>query len=137
MLRSVINSLEGRVLRDGGLSRSVKGQVLVGDEQRWVVVRMHPIERHEQARAMLNAIDITAGMRTQEELLSTVLSAIPHLVYWKDAELRYLGCNQTFLDFRALSAVDQVVGRAEDTIGAGSQHVTGELGELLTCLERG
>ena len=126
------------VLRGGGGSRSVKCQVMRDGEPRWIVVRVHPIERNDQARAMVNAIDITAGMRTQEalrrtteraehlaseltaekELLGTVLAAIPHLVYWKDAGLRYVGCNQAYLLPRA-GAGAEVVGRVESALGGG------------------
>jgi len=48
--------------------RSVKGLVSVGDQNRWVVVRVHPIRDHAAARAAISMIDITEGMSTQEQL---------------------------------------------------------------------
>jgi two-component system, NtrC family, sensor kinase len=53
-------------LQDAG--RAVKGQWNDGDAGRWVVVRVHPIRDHDQARAVVSLVDITEGMRTQEQL---------------------------------------------------------------------
>lgn len=116
----------------------------------WYVVRIHPVLDHEEARAVVNLVDITEGMRTQEELrriteearslatalsrekalLAGVISAIPHLVYWKDHHLRYAGVNAAFLAVRGLPGADQVVGRSEDELG-----VADDLSRLLAATE--
>jgi two-component system, NtrC family, sensor kinase len=56
--------------------RSVKGR-LSGDgrPECWVVVRVHPIRDHDRARAVVSLIDITEGMRTQEQLRRTTEEA--------------------------------------------------------------
>lgn len=112
--------------------RSVKGLVTVSGRARWVVVRVNPIRDHVAARAVVSMIDITEGMSTQEKLrrateeaellagalsqeknlLTGVISAIPQLVYWKNAERRYVGCNAAFLAFRGLEE-NQLLGRTE------------------------
>jgi PAS domain S-box-containing protein len=112
--------------------RSVKGLVNVGGQARWVVVRVNPIRDHVEARAVVSMIDITEGMSTQEKLrrateeaellagalsqeknlLTGVISAVPQLVYWKNAEGRYVGCNAAFLAFRGLQE-RQLLGRTE------------------------
>jgi PAS domain-containing protein len=48
--------------------RSVKGQVELDGALRWVVVRIHPVRDHPAARAVVSMIDITDGLRTQEQL---------------------------------------------------------------------
>jgi len=50
--------------------RAVKGRLVppAGGEERWIVVRVHPIRDHDRARAVVSLIDITDGMNTQEQL---------------------------------------------------------------------
>jgi two-component system NtrC family sensor kinase len=42
-----------------------------------------------------------------------VLSALPHLVYWKDAQGRYRGANPAYLSARGIPDVSGLLGRAE------------------------
>jgi two-component system NtrC family sensor kinase len=48
--------------------RSVKGRVTLDGAERWIVVRVHPIRDHDDARAVVSLIDITDPMRIQEQL---------------------------------------------------------------------
>jgi two-component system, NtrC family, sensor kinase len=128
------------ILRDV-IERGIEDQAMKfhppGDPERWCVMRVHPIRDHDRGRAMATFIDITQGMRTQDELhkitaeaqglasafadekslLTDVLAAIPHFVYWKDHDLRYVGVNQAFLTMRHLNDDSCVLGRVETEIG--------------------
>lgn len=66
-----------------------------------------------------------------ERLLRLVLAAIPHVVWWKDRDLRYLGCNESYLALRGLDQETDLVGRTESLL-RGSET----LGAALTELER-
>jgi two-component system NtrC family sensor kinase len=137
LVREVISAdVDAVAIRAAGArtsgQRSVKGLVNVSGQARWVVVRVNPIRDHVAARAVVSMIDITEGMSTQEKLrrateeaellagalsqeknlLTGVISAVPQLVYWKNAEGRYVGCNAAFLAFRGLQE-RQLLGRSE------------------------
>ncbi len=47
----------------------------------------------------------------QNELLSAILEHLPARVFWKDRELRYLGCNKAFASDGGLSSSAEVVGK--------------------------
>ncbi len=139
------------VIESGTADRSVKRRVLSDGEPHWMIVRVHPVHDSDDAAAVLAAIDITEGMRTQEELhetirtaeqladaltheqelLSSVVATIPHLVYWKDQDLRYLGCNQAYLDCRGVPDEAALLRRREEEIG-----VVDDLTPVLTELEQ-
>jgi two-component system, NtrC family, sensor kinase len=57
------------------VDRSVKGRVGPPGAERWLVVRVHPVRDHDFARAVLTLVDITDGMRTQEQLQRTTKEA--------------------------------------------------------------
>lgn len=89
--------------------------------------------------------DLDAGMRRlralaeqvveEKSLLTGVISGIPHLVYWKDEQRRYQGCNEAFLATRGLLA-GSVIGRTEEEVQRAGGHDHGdELGTLLLELE--
>ena len=118
---------------------TVKGRIGPEGRRRWVLLRVHPVRDHLQARAVVIMVDVTDGMRTQEELheathdaeqlaaaltqektlLTGVLATIPQLVYWKDDQGRYAGCNRAYLDLLGLDCHTQLMGRRRP---AGPTH---------------
>jgi two-component system, NtrC family, sensor kinase len=125
------------VIEEGTENRSLKYQMPWTGRSEWFVLRIQPVRHHPSARAVATFVDITQGMRTQEELrritheaqtlaaalaeektlLAEVLSSIPHLVYWKGPDLRYQGVNNAFLTMRGTSGQEQVLGRTEEELG--------------------
>ncbi|GLY29068.1 PAS domain-containing protein [Kineosporia sp. NBRC 101731] len=68
----------------------------------------------EQLRAANRHARLLAEeLHAEKNLLAEVLGAIPHLVYWKDADLRYAGVNPAFLSLRGLSRPEDVLERTE------------------------
>jgi len=63
------------------------------------------------------ARDITKQKRSAEALaqsralLQAIIDAVPARVFWKDRDLRYLGCNPAFAQDAGKSGPDEVVGR--------------------------
>jgi PAS domain S-box-containing protein len=47
----------------------------------------------------------------QNELLSAILEHLPARVFWKDRDLRYLGCNTAFANDGGMATVADVVGK--------------------------
>ena len=52
-------------------------------------------------------------LRSQQQLLSEVLRHVPHSVFWKDRELRFLGCNENLARQLGLSHPDDIIGKTD------------------------
>jgi PAS domain S-box-containing protein len=103
------------------------------------IVRLMAVERDitkrynaEQAQqaAKTRAEALAGELSVEKAVLTGVISSIPHLIYWKDAEGRYVGNNAAFLATRGLPAGSDLIGRTESEIG-----VTDDLAPLLSELE--
>ncbi|MBE0690655.1 MAG: PAS domain-containing protein, partial [Anaerolineae bacterium] len=55
--------------------------------------------------------DAILDLENEQNLLRSVLDAIPVRVFWKDLDLRYLGCNQLLADDANLASWKNVVGK--------------------------
>jgi PAS domain S-box-containing protein len=53
----------------------------------------------------------------QKDLLQSVLEHTPIRVFWKDTELRYLGCNSLFAHDAGLSQPDELIGKSDFDMG--------------------
>ncbi|MDS4029260.1 MAG: PAS domain S-box protein [Candidatus Contendobacter sp.] len=60
---------------------------------------------------------VEEALRQSRNLLQTVLDTIPARVFWKDRDLRYLGCNQAFAHDAGVSSPDDMVGRDDYQMG--------------------
>jgi methyl-accepting chemotaxis protein len=56
-------------------------------------------------------------IREQEERLRSVLSTIPHSIYWKDRRAVFLGCNDPFAQTFGLPSAESIVGKADAQLG--------------------
>ena len=62
------------------------------------------------------------SLRQQSDLLSNVLSTIPHSVFWKDLDLVYLGCNANFArDAGVVDPADLIGKNDHDMPWAGAE----------------
>lgn len=52
-------------------------------------------------------------LRSQQQLLREVLRHVPHSVFWKDRELRFLGCNENLARQLGLSHPDDIIGKTD------------------------
>ncbi|MBN1867919.1 PAS domain S-box protein [Candidatus Sumerlaeota bacterium] len=64
------------------------------------------------------------ALKESQQMLRDVLDTIPVRVFWKDRDLRYLGCNSGFLKDAGLESLDRIVGMDD------SQMPWGEYAEL-------
>ncbi|HWS36540.1 MAG TPA: PAS domain-containing protein [Actinoplanes sp.] len=83
-----------------------------------------------QKAAKNRAESLAADLSVEKAVLTGVISSIPHLIYWKDPEGRYVGHNAAFLATRGLPADTDLTGRTEHEIGAADEIAT-----LLSGLE--
>ena len=63
--------------------------------------------------------DITDRKRAEKELFSSrealraVLDNIPQRVFWKDLQMRYLGCNRSFAQDRGCDSTEEIIGTTD------------------------
>jgi len=56
-------------------------------------------------------------LKKQKELLQSILEHAPIRVFWKDAALRYLGCNSLFAHDAGLGSPDALLGKSDFDLG--------------------
>lgn len=68
-------------------------------------------------------MDVTERQRSQREileannLLESIVATAPVRIFWKDSELRYLGCNSLFARDAGHSQVDEILGKTDFEMG--------------------
>ncbi len=73
------------------------------------------------------AVDITERQRAEEALrssqamIATIINSIPVRVFWKDLELRYLGCNVAFAQDAGFSGPEDLLGKDDFQMGWHAQ----------------
>jgi len=110
------------------------GPSVDGDGSRFHVVVVEDItERRRSSEAARQIAEraeaVAAELRAERELLASVLSTIPHVVFWKDTTHRYLGCNQPYARLRGLADAGDLVGLREGDLDQD------ELGLLIAQIE--
>ena len=56
-------------------------------------------------------------LQNQKELLDNILFHIPHLVFWKNRQSIYLGCNNSFAKVANLSSPKDIIGKTDYDLG--------------------
>jgi PAS domain S-box-containing protein len=56
---------------------------------------------------------IADDLQNQKDLLQSVVEHVPIRVFWKDADLRYLGCNSLFARDAGLNRPEELIGRTD------------------------
>ncbi|MDR5853567.1 EAL domain-containing protein [Caballeronia sp. LZ062] len=65
------------------------------------------------ANDVTDRINAEAEARRSNEMLETIIDNIPQRVFWKDRDLRYLGCNNAFARDAGLAYNEQIVGKTD------------------------
>ncbi len=58
-----------------------------------------------------------ASLKSTSRLLGNIIESIPTRVFWKDSDLRYLGCNTLFARDAGLSSPDELIGKTDYDLG--------------------
>jgi two-component system sensor histidine kinase/response regulator len=97
---------------------------------KWILGRGVVVARGSQGeplRMLGTHADITArraaadSLRQSHELLMRVINSVPARVFWKDKDLRYLGCNQAFARDAGVDDVSEVIGKWDRELGWADQ----------------
>lgn len=56
------------------------------------------------------------ALRMDQQMLELVFSHIPVAVFWKDRDLKYLGCNENFAKDAGLNSPDEILGKNDDDL---------------------
>src|SRR5208283_1243422 len=54
------------------------------------------------------------ALQRSRAMLKRVIETFPHSIFWKNPDLRYLGCNQNFAREAGCEAISDVVGRTDE-----------------------
>jgi PAS domain S-box-containing protein len=57
---------------------------------------------------------MTHSLNEANETLQSVINNFPIAVFWKDKDLRYIGCNNLFAEDAGFSSVEEVIGKTEE-----------------------
>jgi PAS domain S-box-containing protein len=96
---------------------------------KWVEERCTS-EFDAQGRALVSrgtVQDLTASRQAQaalalsRDLLTTVIDSVPARVFWKDRDLRYLGCNTAFALDAGVASPQEVVGKFDYMLAWAAQ----------------
>ena len=97
-------------------------RMIIAGKWRWVNFRGSVSARDEAGRptrvsgTLLDETDRKLAeeqAQADRELLQCVIEHIPHAVFWKDAQRRYLGCNGRFAQTLGVSSFQDVVGKTD------------------------
>lgn len=109
------------VLEDGRVAG------LIGVE-RDVTSRRQAEERARQT--VRRSESLAVALRYEKALLTRVLGTLPHAVWWKNTDLRYVGANPAFLALRGVGTQAEIVGRLEGQLDTGD-----DLGHRIALIE--
>ena len=117
-----IDATINRLLSPDSRSINEEFRMLITGRWRWVSFRGAVTERDSQGqptRVSGILLDETDRKLAEEraqadrDLLQCVIEQIPHAVFWKDAQQRYLGCNRRFAETLGLSSNQDIVGKSD------------------------
>ena len=86
---------------------SVQNEELLATEE---MLRVQ-IDEYENSQKMLKESEEMS--RNSSLLLQNILEHFPGIVFWKDTQLRYLGCNKAFSDAAGLMNPDEIAGKSD------------------------
>ncbi|MFZ2169456.1 MAG: PAS domain S-box protein [Methylococcaceae bacterium] len=96
---------------------------------RWIGHRCKAIQsdngeflgRHGANRDITAAKQSEVALRKSKDLLNSVVENVPVRVFWKDRDLRYLGCNSQFARDAGYSSADELTGKTDFEMGWNEQ----------------
>jgi PAS domain S-box-containing protein len=91
----------------GGLLTSL---LLFGLTWSWTLTRLTNRKLHHEIGERQQ---ITDKLQQREQLLRSVIDNIPPLIFWKDRNSVYLGCNQAMAHLGGLASSEEIIGKTD------------------------
>ncbi len=90
---------------------------------RWLEWRSVPFGKliYAAARDITESRKAEEALRESQQMLLSVLDTIPVRVFWKDRDLKFLGCNLPFALDAGLNSVEQIIGKDDWEMGWAEQ----------------
>lgn len=109
-------------------SRVIEELIEIRGQLRWFETAKSPVSGDGRVIGMVGyARDITerkaseAAIAESQNLLRAVIDTAPVRVFWKDRNLRYLGCNEAFARDAGMAHPEDVIGKDDYQLGWGEQ----------------
>ncbi len=105
------------------LTSNYKLRIICRNQQiKWLEVNAVKISWEGKPASLIFASDVTdrknieKELRESRQILRTVLDNIPVRVFWKDTNMKYLGCNRAFAEDTGLNSISEVVGKSDSEL---------------------
>lgn len=78
-----------------------------------------PIEDQQRLYLFMMADDITTHEKNKIEseknaiYLQNIINHVPHFIFWKDTNSRFLGCNEIFAKSAGFNSPDEIIGKSD------------------------
>ena len=87
----------------------------------WTEVHLKRVSFRGEDRLLAFVRD-TDQQKKAEELLKNVISTIPNQVFWKDSDLKYMGCNRKFAEVVGLEDPGEIIGKTDFDFNRDPKH---------------
>ncbi|WP_217385588.1 ATP-binding protein [Dolichospermum sp. UHCC 0259] len=68
---------------------------------------------HQSQKTLLEVQQVEQQLQASQKFLQLVIDNIPQLVFWKDTQSVYLGCNRLFAEVAGLNSVQDIIGKTD------------------------
>jgi len=115
-----------RAMAEQQTVRDVEMGIVKQEGLTWISVSAMPAT-HPDFGVVISYVDITRrkqaeiAMSEAQTLLLTIIDTAPIRVFWKDRNLRYLGCNRAFAADAGMAYPRDVIGKEDSQLGWAAQ----------------
>ena len=138
-LEEMLNRLrEGKKVEDWEVAAQTATKQVV-----WIAVSMRTLVFNQEPAVMSAFYDVTdrkeaeEALREQGSFLRLVLDNIPQLIFWKDRNSRFLGCNKNWATAVGLNHPDEIIDKTDEELFPSSQNVKSYLEQDRRVIETG
>ena len=78
---------------------------------------------HSLEQCTTDLTQVSQELHHQEKLLHLVIDSVPHLIFWKDINGIYLGCNQNFANMIGVETPEQIIGKTDFDLSWQSEQI--------------